>query len=232
MAASENSSAEKAKPIGRQVVGDMIRQAILSNDLVPGQRLVEADLCELLGTSRGTLRSALADLEHEGLVERIANRGARVRVVGLDEALDLVEVRMTLELLCVRRAAERLSDTEIAVLRECAEELKACVAQNDIPGFAVQTQKIFRTYVRAAQQPAAEETLNRVRERLTRHSLRLTYRPGRARVALPYWLDIIEALCARDPGAAQAAVTRHAENVADFMRSVFKESQKLSSLPA
>ena len=58
-----------------------LRQAILSGDLTPGQRLVEEDLAGTLGVTRQSLRAALLDLAAEGLVERIPNRGARVRVV-------------------------------------------------------------------------------------------------------------------------------------------------------
>lgn len=224
-----NETLQPKRQVQTTVV-DAIREAILAGDLAPGQRLVEADLCEALTTSRGTLRTALAELQHEGLVERIANRGARVRIVSLDEALHLVEVRMTLEMLCIGRAAARITEDEAGMLSSCAEALKARVAENDIDGFAELTHKIFQTYVEISAQPVAAETLARVRERLTRHSLRLTYRPGRAAVALPYWLNIVEALCARDAEAAQTAVRLHAENVAEFMASVFAERQGLTAL--
>src|SRR6266404_112145 len=102
-----------SKVLSQSGVVDAIRQRILRSELVPGQRLVEAELCELLGASRGTVRTALMDLEHEGLVERIANRGARVRVVGIDEALQIAEVRMAVESLCVGRAAERITDKDV-----------------------------------------------------------------------------------------------------------------------
>src|SRR4051812_7936124 len=94
----------KGAVLSREDVVEAIRQRILRSEMVPGQRLVEAELCEMLGASRGTVRTALMDLAHEGLVERIANRGARVRVVGLEEALQIAEVRMVVESLCVARA--------------------------------------------------------------------------------------------------------------------------------
>lgn len=210
----------KQKQLSRAEVVSAIRERILRGDLVPGQRLVEAEICELLNTSRGTVRTALMDLAHEGLIERIANRGARVRVVSLAEALQIVEVRMVVEALCVARAAERITDAEIKQMRKLAEELKGSAAKSDIEGFARLTHEIFECYVRIADQPVAAEVLARLRARSTRHRFRLTFKPGRAQVALPYWLDLVDAICARDPNAAQEALRRHVQNIEDSMKAL------------
>src|SRR5919201_5845692 len=77
-----------------------LRQAILNGDLAPGQRLVEEELAGTLGVTRQSLRSALFDLAAEGLVERIPNRGARVRPVTLDEAVAITDCRMAPQGLC------------------------------------------------------------------------------------------------------------------------------------
>lgn len=211
---------DRASALSREAVVEAIRQRILRAELAPGQRLVEAELCELLGASRGTVRTALMDLAHEGLVERIANRGARVRVVGVEEALHIAEVRMVVETLCVARAAERITDKGIKQLRAIAKKMEEAAARSDIEGFANLTHEAFENYVRIADQPVAQEVLARLRARNTRHRFRLTYRTGRAQVALPYWLDIIEAICQRDPAAARRALKRHAENVQDTMKAL------------
>jgi DNA-binding GntR family transcriptional regulator len=206
--------------LSKPAVVDAVRQAILANNLVPGQRLVEAELCDLLGASRGTVRSALMDLVHEGLVERIANKGARVRIVGIQEALQIAEVRMVVESLCVARAAERVTNEQIKELRNIAKGLKDRARQSDATGFADLTHRLFEIYVHAADQPVAAEILSRLRARNTRHGFRLTFRPGRAQVALPYWLDLIDAICNRDPDAARRALERHAKNVHDAMEAL------------
>ena len=86
-----------------------IRDAIVHGDFAPNQRLVEADLSEQFGASRATVRSALVELANEGLVERVQNRGARVRAVSLAEAIEISEVRMVVEGLCAAKAAERIT---------------------------------------------------------------------------------------------------------------------------
>ncbi len=66
---------------GRRLAGERLRRAVLSGDMVPGQRLVEQELAEMLAVTRTSLRAALFDLTAEGLVERTPNRGARVRAI-------------------------------------------------------------------------------------------------------------------------------------------------------
>jgi len=89
---------------GRSVV-EALRDAIVDGEFAPNQRLVEADLSERFGASRGSIRTALLELGAEGLVERVQNRGARVRAVSLAEAIEITEVRMVLEGLCAAKAA-------------------------------------------------------------------------------------------------------------------------------
>src|SRR6478609_971246 len=91
---------------------DVLRSAIVGGDLVPNQRLVEADLAAEYGASRGNIRAALAELTVEGLVERVQNRGARVRAVSVAEAVEITEVRAALEGLCAAKAAARLTDED------------------------------------------------------------------------------------------------------------------------
>ena len=95
---------------GRVVAENALRAAIADGDLLPGARLVEADLVAMLGVSRGNVRLAIDALDAEGLVERIPNRGARVRVISIDEAIAITEARMALEALIARKAAERVTD--------------------------------------------------------------------------------------------------------------------------
>lgn len=199
-------------------VAAAVRRGILAGDLVAGQRLVEAELTESLGASRGAVRAALIDLTHEGLVERIANRGARVRVVSVEEALQITEVRMAVEGLCGAKAAERITDAEIAELRELGEQMRACVETGDVVNYSRLNQQLHENVIRIAAQPVAAEVIGRLRARNVRHQFRLAYRPGRPQASLPQHLAIIEGLAARDPEAAQAAVRAHIGSVMDALR--------------
>ena len=229
MADGETLSTNRNKRLSRPAVADAIRQGIRGGDLVPGQRLVEAEIGESLGASRGTVRAALMDLVHDGLVEHIANRGARVRVVSLEEALDLAEVRLAVESLCVAKAAEKITDDEIKNFRHLAKHLRDRAKRGDAAGFAELTHQIFETYIRIADQPVAKEVLVRLRDRNNRHRFRLTYRPDRSRVSLPFWLNIIDTICDRDPNAALQALQRHSENVQEAMKAIAQDRSLLTA---
>src|SRR6201994_3784983 len=123
--------APRAGGAAREHALTALRQSILSGDVAPGQRLVEEELAATLGVTRQSLRAALLDLTADGLVERIPNRGARVRVVTTEEAVAITECRMALEALCAAKAAERVTDEEAAQLRGLAEELKRSVAEGN-----------------------------------------------------------------------------------------------------
>ncbi|MDH2412564.1 GntR family transcriptional regulator [Nocardioides sp. CER19] len=204
--------------VSQAEVADAVRRGILAGDLVAGQRLVEAELTESLGASRGAVRAALIDLTHEGLVERIANRGARVRVVSVEEALQITEVRMVVEGLCGAKAAERITDTEIADLQGLGDLMRACVETGDVVGYSRLNQQLHESVIRIAAQPVAAEVISRLRARNVRHQFRLAYRPGRPQISLPQHLAIIEGLAARDPEATQAAVRAHIGSVMDALR--------------
>jgi len=86
---------------------DRLRTEILHGDLAPGERLRVADLNSRFNLGLTPIREALMRLSSEGLVEALANRGARVRETTLGELQDLMETRRTIEALCVRRSMEK-----------------------------------------------------------------------------------------------------------------------------
>jgi DNA-binding GntR family transcriptional regulator len=196
-----------------------IRRAILSGDVVPGQRLVEIDLSEQFSASRGAVRSALLELATEGLVERTANRGARVRVVQLDEAIEIYEIRMVVEALCARKAAERIDAAGIKELRRIGKDMKAAVAGGDVARYRDLNQRLHARVRELSGQRTAALVLERLRAQSVRQQFKLASLPGRPRVSLPEHLAIIAAVCAGDADEAERAVREHLRSVMDAMQA-------------
>lgn len=192
---------------------ERLRAAILHGDFAPGQRLVEADLCEQFGASRSQVRSALIELTHEGLIERIANRGARVRVVSLAEAVELTEVRAVVEGLCAAKAAERATAEQCEELRAIGGGMREALARGEVLAYADLNVSLHALVQAIAAQSVADEVLARLQARNVRNQFRLSLQPGRPQVSLPEHLAIIEAICAKDPGAAERAMRTHVESV-------------------
>ncbi len=194
-------------------VVDAIRAAISGGEFVANQRLVEADLSERFGASRATVRTALVQLTSEGLVERVQNRGARVRAVSLAEAIEITEVRMALEGLCAAKAAERIADADRARLRDIGEAMRAAVASGDLLGYSDLNRQLHGLVLTLAGQSTAGAILERLRGQNVRRQFQLAMHPGRTSISLPQHLQIIEAICAGDAEAAEAAMRRHIRSV-------------------
>ncbi len=199
-------------------VTQQIRAAILAGDFAPGQRLVESELSETFGTTRGVVRSALIDLTHEGIVERIANRGARVRAVSLDEAVAITEVRMVVEGLCAAKAAERITEAQVAELRDLGQRMREAVRGGEVLVYSQLNSTLHDRIRDIGAQPVAAEVLVNLRARNVRHAFRLALRPGRPQISLPEHLAIIDELCARSPDGAERAVRRHLASVIAALR--------------
>ncbi|WP_236666793.1 MULTISPECIES: GntR family transcriptional regulator [unclassified Nonomuraea] len=200
------------------VLGE-IRDAIVRGEYVPDQRLVEADLSARFGAGRSAVRAALLQLANEGLVERVQNRGARVRTVSLEEAIEISEVRMAVEGLCAAKAAERAKADDAAELRGIGARMEAAVAMGDVLGYSEANQRLHQRIRALSGQGTAERVLERLRAQSVRHQFRLALQPGRPAVSLPEHLAIIEAICSGDARAAERAVRRHLGSVIEALKA-------------
>jgi DNA-binding GntR family transcriptional regulator len=196
-----------------------LRQAILSGDLAPGQRLVEEELAGTLGVTRQSLRSALLDLTAEGLVERIPNRGARVRVVSTEEAVAITECRMALEALCAVKAAQRITVAEAAQLRQLAENLQRSVAEGNPLKYSELNRELHRRVGVISGQSVAVGLLERLHAQLVRHQFQLALRPGRPEVSLLEHVAIAHAVAGRRPEDAERAVRAHLASVIEALQA-------------
>lgn len=198
----------------------LIREKILAGEMVPNQRLVESDLSEQFGVSRPAVRETLSELAGEGLVEKIANRGARVRAVGFKEAIEIAEVRKALESLCAGKAAELITDDEIRELRGLGTDMSEAVAAGDRETYASKNRELHERVHQISDQGTANSLINRLRGQNVRQQYRLAQKPGRADVSVTEHLAIIEAVCRRDPAAAERAMAVHLDSVIQAMREV------------
>lgn len=190
-----------------------LRAEISRGDLLPGFRLVEADLVEVLGVSRGSVRLALDALVAERLVERVPNRGARVRVVSAAEAVEITECRLPLEALLARKAAERVTDAEAGRLRAHLGTMTAAVDSGDLITYGELIQQLHGLVAGAARHAVAADLVGKLQAQLVRHQFRLSVRPGRPRVSLAELAELVAAIADRDPDRADAAAVAHFRSV-------------------
>ncbi|RFU22063.1 GntR family transcriptional regulator [Geodermatophilus marinus] len=206
-----------AAPPVRSRVEDALRRAIAEGEFAPGSRLVEADLVARFDAGRSHVRLAIDALAAEGLVERVPNRGARVRVVSTEEAVAITECRMALEALIAGKAAERVTDAEAGRLRAQLGAMRDALAAGDLLGYSALIQELHGLLHAAARQPVAAGLVDRLQAQLVRHQFRLSLRPGRPQVSLAELGELVDAVTGRDPGRAAAAATAHFASVIDAL---------------
>ena len=197
----------------RTVVVEEVRVAILQGEYAPNQRLIETDLCERFSTSRFIARAALQELSAQGLVEFQRNRGARVRDISLDEAIEITQVRKLLEGLQAARAAERITRTEAASLRAIVKDMRAAVGSAEPLRYSDLNAKLHAAVRDIAAHQTSARLLRQLRDQTVRHSFSLSLVPGRALVSLPQHEAIVVAVTARDPVAAEHAMHEHLQSV-------------------
>ncbi|MCX4831689.1 GntR family transcriptional regulator [Streptomyces sp. NBC_00006] len=206
-------SGEQAK----QYALDQLRKAILRGEMSPAQRLVENELAEQYDVTRASIRAALLELAAEGLVERIRNRGSRVRVVTVEEAVEITECRMALEGLCAAKAAEEATDAQLDELTGLGDAMSKAVADGDPLTYSDLNHELHARIREISGQHTAVGLLERLNAQLVRHRFQLALRPGRSQQSLSEHLAMIEAIRARDPQAAETAVRAHLRSVIDVL---------------
>jgi DNA-binding GntR family transcriptional regulator len=199
---------------------DSIRSAITSGDYAPNQRLIEADMSSSFGASRAAIRLALLELASEGLVDRLPNRGSRVRAVSLAEAIEILEVRMYVEELIAAKAAELISDEEAAELASLRQSILDSVAAGDLVEYSRLNQSLDQRIREISRHATAVGILERLHAQSVRHQFRLAFQPGRAAISAPEHAAIITAVIDRDPEAAAAATRVHLQSVINALRGL------------
>jgi DNA-binding GntR family transcriptional regulator len=211
------SLAEAPEPKAELV--DLIAHDIREGVYHPRERLIEVELCARYHTSRNAVRGALIELAALGLVEREANRGARVRPVSIDEAIESTEVRLSLQAMCAGRAATRVTDADRAELIGLLDELRSSVGAGDRARTAAANSEISRVIRRIS----GHQTASRIIESL-QSQVRINWYPyqlpDRRVDSMHEYERVVEEILAGDEAGALEAAYQHRDNVLDALRGI------------
>jgi GntR family transcriptional regulator, vanillate catabolism transcriptional regulator len=140
-----------------------LRELIINGEFPPGSRMSELPLVERLGVSRTPLRLALANLEHEGLLEPLPSGGYAVREFSQSDIDDAIELRGTLEGIAVRFAASRgVAPEALEEMEALIEEIEGVVHKADYESFERYVglnDQLHARFLDAAQSPVLERAL-------------------------------------------------------------------------
>lgn len=203
-----------AAPSLRKQVADTLRTAVALGELTPGARLVERVLCEKIGVSRTSLREALRELENEGLVTNLPNRGLIISTLDRKVAKNIFDVRASLEGLMSRLFCEHATEEQLEQFRAAFEAVKKAYAENVPRAAIVAKARFYDALMAGADNPEAERMLRSIHIRVSQLRVLSLSSVERRDASLQELTELVKALNARDGDAAERLSRAHVDMAA------------------
>lgn len=191
---------------------NVLREDILNNKYAEGEKLVEAKLAEDLGVSRTPVREALKQLELDGLVENIPNRGVIVLGISQQDIEDIFEIRTAIEGISARWAVDRITNEELASLKEVYELMEFYTFKKDVEKFAELNTKFHEVIYKATKSRYLEQVLKDFQYYMKKTRRRSLQVEGRIYDSLSEHKEVLDAFIARDKEWAERALSNHVVN--------------------
>jgi DNA-binding GntR family transcriptional regulator len=152
-------------------------------------------------------------------VEIQPNRGARIRAIPVEEALERAELRVVLEGFVAARAAERVTPDEARELRKIAAQMRRAVRNVELQEYGDLNAELHRRISAISAHATAAAAIERLQWQVVRHQYVRILRGGRPAVSLGQHGAIVDAICRHDAAGAEAAMRTHVDSVADVFRA-------------
>ncbi|MFO1106031.1 MAG: GntR family transcriptional regulator [Amaricoccus sp.] len=215
MAATDDLSMRvQTLPGLREQVAERLRLAIATGKFQAGARLIERELCEMMGVSRTSLREALRELQADGLITLQPNKGLSVSVVSPETARSIYEVRAVLEGLAARGFALNASDAQMAALRESVDRLAEVYDDFSAESFITAKTRFYDILLEGAGNEVAADMLRRIHTRVSQLRVVSLGSAERARQSIRELRDFLDALEKRDADLSQRICVAHVEAAA------------------
>ncbi|MGF1631796.1 MAG: FCD domain-containing protein [Kiloniellaceae bacterium] len=188
-----------------------IERLIVEGELAPGERLNEIQLASRFGTSRGPLREATRSLEAKGFVEVIRNRGVFVRLLSVEEALEVYDVRAALFGLAGRLVAQRMNDELLAKLNGQLEAMEVAAGNGDFESYYPLNLEFHRTIVDSSGNRTLIAEYQRFVKKMHLFRAKSLVQGGGLAVSNREHREMVDALASGDVERAHATHWRHVE---------------------
>jgi DNA-binding GntR family transcriptional regulator len=205
----------------QQAVADAVRTRIIRGELPAGERIDQDALAAEFSVSRMPVREALRQLGAEGFVTIVPHRGAIVTALSPSEVEEIYEIRAALEGVAARHASQELTDADLAGLRSILAQMRN---QQDIDRWVALNADFHDMINRASQRPRLLELIQRFREQSQPYIRLYVQRLHKSAQARKEHKAIVDALAARDPDSAEAAVRAHLVSTGRAVAGFARES--------
>jgi DNA-binding GntR family transcriptional regulator len=204
---------------------DVLRRAIVTGALQPGQRVNEAEVARQMRISRGPVREAIRRLEQAGLLVSMPRRGTVVVTLAAEDVEEVYTLRADLEQRAIQRATNRMSDADLLELERLLDVMETASVAGDMPALLDADIEFHRHIVKAA----GWSQLQRMWESLHPHTLTLytirTLVEWSPHMHAERHKPVLDALRARDVRQAESAMREHIVNVGSEIIRLSRRAQ-------
>jgi GntR family transcriptional regulator, trigonelline degradation regulator len=198
-------------PVRAQLAQEL-RRLITDGIYQAGDHMTERELCNRLGVSRPSVREALRQLEAEGLIDILPNRGPVVKIVSLSDLLEIWEVRTALETLIARRFARHGTEQQIEELDKAIRAFDAALRAQDVGRIKSTKTALFEAFAAGANSTVVTCYFRQVNARVSFVWSSSLMFPGRPAESISELVALLTAIRNRNPAAAEAAMLLHIEH--------------------
>lgn len=195
----------------RSKIYHKLKNDILNGEYKPGESLIEMKVAKDLGVSRTPVREAIRQLELEGLVSSIPNKGVVIEGITERDVNDIYAIRKLIEGLAARWAAEKITNDEIEQLKDILDLMEFFTLKDEPDKVSELDTKFHDTIFKACNSRPLKSVLTHLHHFIQKARLVSIKASGRADKALDEHREIFEALKNRDADAAEQAIIRHIE---------------------
>lgn len=196
----------------RRRVFYQLKNDILNGKYHTGESLIETKLSDEMGVSRTPIREALRQLELEGLAQSIPNKGVIVRGISEQDVEDICTIRMMIEGLAARWAAEKITEEELNELNEAVELEEFYTGKNGTEHLLKFDSKFHDIIFRASKSKPLMHMLSTFHDYIQRARNLSLGSPGRAQKVLEEHKAILQAIIEHDADKAERLTTEHVKN--------------------
>ncbi|MDD2401666.1 MAG: GntR family transcriptional regulator [Clostridia bacterium] len=212
------------RPLG-DMVYESLRDAIVSQVLAPGERLMETELAEEMGVSRTPVREAIRKLELEGYIVMLPRKGAYVSGLSIKDINDVFEVRGALEALASGLAAARATQDEIEQMERDLVAEAAHFETSDLLKTIEVDVKFHEMIYSASRNTRLQGLIKDLRDQVQRFRTTTLAVPGRMKFALEEHKMIVEAIASGDIQGAKDAAREHIESAENAFLEVISYTE-------
>jgi len=212
----------------RNRIHNKIREDILKGRYKTGESLVEMKLAEELGVSRTPVREALRQLELEGLVTSIPNKGVIVSGITVQDIEDIFEIRSLIEGLAAKRAVNKITEDDLKRMEEILELTDFYTTKEDVEKWSELDTEFHEIIFKACKSKPLWNVLSNFHHFTQRPRIFSLHVPGRMKAAADEHRKIFQAFVERDQVKAEKAMVKHVCNAKQNLKNVLKKEEIFS----